>query len=180
MCHCPPSKFQLTTANIIAKPLLSPISLSVRRPFLNTMAPLSQTHQAKHASRDAPPTKTNPLNNPGNSKRKMDWDSIDENKAFKGFTLKAVAPRRPSNKRQKTGAGARGATGSEKDASRIAEINEENPYKETKLNTIHCQVVPARLWESTDRFRSFTSKSHFVLTSLDMHCRPDTMPRVLT
>lgn len=97
-------------------------------------------------------------------KRKVDWATIDDKKPFAGFKLvpptktKAGKKTKPSRKKQKTGNSA-GAADRWKDAPMGANIVQENPYSEGVLSETHYQVKPALEWESTNRYRRFTSKS---------------------
>lgn len=96
-------------------------------------------------------------------KRRIDWETIDEPELFEGFTVKFVT----SKKRRKSGrarnqneptlmdvADMRGY----KKGSLSADIFQANPFPEAPLSAARYTVEPAHIWESTQRYRRFTSK----------------------
>jgi hypothetical protein len=96
-------------------------------------------------------------------KRKIDWATIDDPAPFGGFTLTAVKGKAPKNaapsvKKQKTTKS--GGVESEyyRDAPMDADIVQKNPFLPTELSETHYQVEPPLAWESTQRYRKFTSK----------------------
>lgn len=95
-------------------------------------------------------------------KRKVDWATIDERKPFRGFTLKAAKAKTPKksarrDKKQKTASTTNGETGY-RDAPLGADIVQQNPFQGGELSETHYQVKPVAEWESTQRYRKFTSK----------------------
>jgi hypothetical protein len=98
----------------------------------------------------------------GSKKRQIDWKTIDEPKPFGGFTLQPVKVKQPkkvgqAKKKQKT---SEGATEGYRDAPLDADIVQKNPFDEGDLSQTHYSVKPAAVWESTQRYRRFTSKSY--------------------
>jgi hypothetical protein len=106
-------------------------------------------------------------------KRKIDWTTIDETPLFKnGFTLKSAAsiPAKKSSKgrkskKQKVDEAAEVETEVYKNAPMDANIVQKNPYAECELSQTHYKVQPAKVWEETQRYRKFTSKSCVVQCS---------------
>jgi hypothetical protein len=101
---------------------------------------------------------------PGTStkKRKVDWATIDEPKPFQGFKLKAVTAKIPkkADKKQKTGKPSDGERKRYRDALGV-DIVQKNPFLESDLSETRYQVQPTAEWESTVRYRGFTSKCPF-------------------
>jgi hypothetical protein len=100
-------------------------------------------------------------------KRKIDWTTIDETPLFKkGFTVKSAAfiPAKKSskgrkNKKQKVDEAIEVEREVYKNAPMNANIVQKNPYAECELSQTHYKVLPAMVWEETQRYRKFTSKS---------------------
>jgi hypothetical protein len=106
--------------------------------------------------------------NKASKKRKIDWSTIDEQKKpFDGFKLTAVKtkPAKPgqASKKQKTSKPATGVAEGYRDAPLDADIVQRNPFAESDLSQTHYKVTPAALWESTLRYRKFTSESHLFI-----------------
>lgn len=103
----------------------------------------------------------------------VDWSTIDQRGGFDGFTLKAVKlrPRKESaklaHKKQKTSTTSSRRSSSYRDAPLDADVSQENPYPETDLSEIYCKIEPVREWESTQRYRKFTSEG-----PIPTICRP--------
>jgi hypothetical protein len=114
---------------------------------------IAETHASLHGS-------TTP--EPSSKKRKVDWSTIDQDKTFNGFALNLVRPKaskkaQPS-KKQKTIHDNGRATENYKDAPLDANIVQTNPFSESDISNTHYAVEPAAAWESTNRYRKFTSK----------------------
>jgi hypothetical protein len=86
-------------------------------------------------------------------KRKIDWATIDDKEPFQGFGLKHIKAAK-SKKKQRTSNGTDGY----KDAPLDAKILQKNPFAEGELSETHYLVEPTAEWESTQRYRKFTSK----------------------
>jgi hypothetical protein len=103
--------------------------------------------------------------NTASKKRKIDWSTIDEQKIpFAGFTLQNVkvkATKAPSQagKKQKTSKPTEGLPEAYRDAPLDADIVQKNPFAEGEMSQTHYVIKPAAHWESTQRYRKFTSKS---------------------
>jgi hypothetical protein len=111
----------------------------------------------KHARVDSTP----PLSETSQTiskKRKIDWATIDETQLFEGFELKPIKIK-TANKKQKTGQQATPSLESYRDAPLGADIVQKNPFPEGELSETHYIVTPTAEWESTSRYRKFTSKS---------------------
>ena len=97
-------------------------------------------------------------------KRKIDWATIDDQSHFEGFTLVPTKPNKapkkstPVPKKQKTGRPSSAEVQSYKDAPLDADIAQKNPFPAGKLSDTYYKVEPALEWESTQRYRKFTSK----------------------
>ncbi|KAH7076374.1 hypothetical protein BKA63DRAFT_281377 [Paraphoma chrysanthemicola] len=102
-------------------------------------------------------------------KRKIDWATIDNGTAFKGFTLNPVKIKTPKSaaqaqKKQKI---ANGDAGSGKSMPLSAEIVQQNPFPGSELSETHFTVQPIAEWESTQRYRKFTiSTAEFEVNQL--------------
>jgi hypothetical protein len=100
-------------------------------------------------------------------KRKIDWSTIDEQKIpFTGFTLqnvkvKATKGSSQAGKKQKTSKPTEGLSEAYRDAPLDADIVQKNPFVEGDMSQTHYVVKPAAHWESTLRYRKFTSKSYY-------------------
>ena len=123
-------------------------------------APASETIASDASSAKAQSSTPNPE---ASGKRKIDWDTIDEDENFDGFTVKPVSLRvarkssQSSLKKQKTGASSDSAgTESYQHAPFHAKVVQKNPYAETELSEVCCKVEPAEAWECTKRYRKFT------------------------
>lgn len=125
------------------------------------MPPRKAQKTSRKATLDALPNST--AQSAASQKRKIDWSTIDEQEPFKGFTLSAAT----SNKRRKVGqsqAKAKAVTTHDADvlgysaAPLSADIVQPNPFPEVDLSQAHYLIEPARIWESTKRYRKFTSK----------------------
>jgi hypothetical protein len=121
--------------------------------------------KSKAILKNVPAATTPDTDTPGTStkKRKVDWATIDEPKPFQGFKLKAVKAKTPkkaiqANKKQKTGKPSDGETERYRDAPLGADIVQKNPFPESELSETRYQVQPTAEWESTLRYRKFTSK----------------------
>lgn len=123
---------------------------------------LKAATQKPASSKTSPKNKTTTSDTSASLKRKVDWATIDKNGEFEGFRIEAVRPKtmkqppKTSNKKQKTNAS--GASANYKDAPLGADLVQENPFTETELSEVHCKVEPALEWESTNRYRKFTSE----------------------
>jgi hypothetical protein len=109
--------------------------------------------------------------NTASKKRKIDWSTIDEQKKpFDGFKLTAVktkpARSNQASKKQKTSKPATGVAEGYRDAPLDADIVQRNPFAESDLSQTHYKVTPAVLWESTLRYRKFTSKSRLSIAAI--------------
>ena len=89
-------------------------------------------------------------------KRKIDWSEVDN---FEGFTIKPIKIK-PANKKQKTAAQADGTQNNllAQNAPLNADVFQANPFPEAELSAVHMKIEPAHYWESTNRYRKFTSK----------------------
>jgi hypothetical protein len=90
-------------------------------------------------------------------KRKIDWADIGND--FGGFDLKSVRQKATkkrivaqASKKQKT------VVDNYKDKPLGADIIQENPFAGSSISDTHYAVTPAAEWESTSRYRKFTSK----------------------
>ncbi len=107
-------------------------------------------------------------------KQKIDWATIDDT-GFDGFVVKSIAVKalkssgRPPTKKQKNGS-VHSATNTYKNASFNARLSQKNPFEETELSEVHCKIEPAAEWESTQRYRRFTSECFFFLCSITRQC----------
>jgi len=133
------------------------------------MPPKSKSKaKAKATPKKAPATATPDTETPdpesAAQKRKVDWATIDDETPFEGFTLKAVKANKPpkksspAHKRQKTSKPSNGEVQSYRDAPLDADIVQRNPFPESELSETHYKVNPSLEWESTQRYRKFTSK----------------------
>ena len=109
----------------------------------------------------APPPRSATSNSAG-KKRKIDWSTVDD---FDGFTLTSVSVKtqkkssKPASKKQRTGAQASGSRNYPgQDAPLDANVDQPNPFPEADLSEVHMKVAPVLYWESTNRYRKFTSK----------------------
>lgn len=128
----------------------------------------SKSAPHKEAPRTATPGSDAPTEN--GKKRKVDWATIDDTDHFKGFELKAVkraskgtqsqTPKNtsPAHKKQKIGNAASVEREEYRAAPTTAEILQSNPFPDSQLSDTHYKVEPALEWESTQRYRKFTSK----------------------
>jgi hypothetical protein len=97
-------------------------------------------------------------------KRKIDWSAVDEQKTpFAGFTLRSVKIKATkgssqAGKKQKTNKPTEGLPVAYRDAPLDADIVQKNPFAEGEMSQTHYIVKPAAYWESTLRYRKFTSK----------------------
>jgi hypothetical protein len=96
-------------------------------------------------------------------KRKVNWATIDKGGPFEGFKLKAAKMKTPKKstlayKKQKTAKSANADTESWRDGPLDADIVQKNPFPESELSETHFSVEPMAEWESTQRYRKFTSK----------------------
>jgi hypothetical protein len=144
------------------------------------MPPRKPRTTPKKASESATPEAAVP--DTASKKRKVNWSTIDEQKKpFEGFKLTAVKTKTvkktsQAGKRQKTTKPATGVSEGYRDAPLDADIVQRNPFAESDLSQTHYKVTPAGLWESTLRYRKFTSK--FCLSSYSdqlsaIPCIPD-------
>lgn len=100
-------------------------------------------------------------------KRKVNWATIDDEGTFEGFEVRIVKPGQarkskgdsPAPKKQKTGKAGSAETDPYKDAPLDAQSVQKNPFEAGPLGDAHYKVKPEREWESTQRYRKFTSKS---------------------
>lgn len=133
------------------------------------MAPPKSKPKAKTkaAPKKTPEIATPENNTPESSskKRKVDWAAIDDS-TFDGFTLVSVKTTKtsrksaPTPKKQKSAKSEDGETESyNKDAPLDADITQKNPFPNSELSETHYQVEPSAEWESTQRYRKFTSES---------------------
>lgn len=97
---------------------------------------------------------------PVSKKRKIDWATIDDDQPFQGFELKSIKSKsvQPA-KRHKSGEPSDVSNDGYKDAPLDADIVQKNPYPDADLSDTHYLVEPRAEWESTLRYRKFTSKS---------------------
>lgn len=121
--------------------------------------------KAKPALKKAPDAATPDTETPDKTskKRKVDWATIDDKKPFQGFRLEALKTKSrssPAHKKQRTERPVIGALETYKDAPLDADIVQKNPFTGSELSETHYKVKPALEWESTQRYRKFTSKSN--------------------
>lgn len=130
------------------------------------MARKRKASESTPASNDASPLpSTSPNTSTKKHRPKIDWGAIDENGGFGGFTVKTVTGKkvvkptgRPSLKKQRSNDDSPTARKeSYKDAPMGADVRQPNPYLETKLSEVYVKVEPQAEWESTQRYRKFTS-----------------------
>jgi len=136
----------------------------------------ARTNKAKGS---ATPRKTSKTATPDNDsriengkKRKIDWATIDDTETFQGFKLKPAkaaqvkTPKNasPAHKKSKPGKAASTEREEYRVAPTSADIVTPNPFEAGQLSETHYKVDPAFEWESTQRYRKFTSKS----SSLDV------------
>jgi hypothetical protein len=114
------------------------------------------SNKATALSRATAPA-TPQTSSPGPSKkRKIDWATIDDKEPFQGFGLRHIKATK-SKKKQKASSG----TNTYKDAPLDAKILQKNPFVESELSETQYLVEPAAEWESTLRYRKFTSKQNY-------------------
>jgi hypothetical protein len=129
------------------------------------MPPRKGRAAPKKASESAPATSETVTPNTASKKRKIDWSTIDDQKQpFEGFKLINLKARTAkgagqASKKQKTSKPTEGASVGYRDAPLDADIVQKNPFVESQLSQTHYAVKPAAHWESTLRYRKFTSKS---------------------
>lgn len=134
------------------------------------MAPPKSAYKSKtkvKASLKRSPDTATPENEtpePSSKKRKIDWANIDDT-VFPGFELVPVKVNKISKKsaatpkEQKAGRTDKGEAESyNKDAPLDADITQRNPFPDSELSDTHYQVKPSAEWESTQRYRKFTSE----------------------
>jgi hypothetical protein len=111
----------------------------------------------KSKAADEKPAHTEPPSD--GKKRKIDWSTVDD---FQGFTIKSTRVKAAS-KKQKTATEADGTQHNlpAQNAPLTADVFQANPFPETELSAVHMKIEPANFWESTSRYRKFTSKSSF-------------------
>jgi hypothetical protein len=110
-----------------------------------------------------PDTKTPKTPKTATKKRKVDWATIDDKELFQGFTVKPVKSAKSkktpqAKKKLRTGKSQDGEGEGYRDAPLDAQIVQKNPFPESELSETHYLVDPATEWESTSRYRKFTSK----------------------
>jgi hypothetical protein len=88
-------------------------------------------------------------------KRKIDWSTVED---FDGFQVKSASVKK-ARKKQKTGAQASEVHYPGRDVPLKAEIVQANPFPGAELSAVHMKIEPAQYWESTNRYKKFTSKS---------------------
>ncbi|KAL1794703.1 hypothetical protein ACET3X_006519 [Alternaria dauci] len=97
---------------------------------------------------------------PAAKKRKIDWSTVDN---FPGFKVVAVDTKAPKKQTKAlTTQKKRSANGLENNkypghlAPLDADIVEPNQFQDMQLGQVHVKILPARYWESTNRYRKFT------------------------
>lgn len=142
------------------------------------MARLSASGKGKNATTPEPTRRKSASSITSTKKRKVDWSKIDQEKIFEGFTLHAVKPAKtktsrnstPSTKKHKSGKAGTVESETYNDAPMDADIVQKNPFEDGELRETHYKVQPSLEWESTSRYRRFTSKSGLLLfTSSKLH-----------
>jgi hypothetical protein len=126
------------------------------------MAPRKRKATADGSAEGAPSDTSTPTT--ASKSQQIDWKTIDHPKQFGGFTLGPAKVKQSkksgqAKKKQKT---SEGETEGYRNAPLDADIVQKNPFSEGDLSQTHYSVKPAAHWESTQRYRKFTSEYYLL------------------